>query len=632
MPHARIHKTSFAGGEIAPQLLGRGDLRAYENGARRLRNVFIHPTGGVSRRHGLRLLDTAAGPGRLISFEFNTEQVYLLVFTDRRIDVYRDGARVAIISAPWTADQLGQINWTQSADTLLIVHPDVAPRKITRTSDSVWLLTNWNFQSKDNWVYAPHYKFADPAVTLQPSGTGGFVQLTASAPVFSAAHVGSRIRIEGRDVVIHAVYSAVTALAGCVHTLVGTTPTIDWTEQVFSEVHGWPISVCFHQDRLVIGGSRDMPNRLWLSKSADLFNFDLGEGLDDEAIEFPILSDQVNAIRQVFSGRHLQVFTSGAEWMVTGEPLTPTNIQLFRQTRVGSRIDRTIPPQDVDGATLFVPRTGSQLREFLFSDVEQAYQASDLAMLAHHLMDHPIDMCYDESRRLLHLVMSNGTVATLTVYRDEEVSGWTQQQTDGQVLAITNVGEDVYLLVEREGTVFIEVFDETLYVDCGLAGTSAIPKLEWSGASHLEGRSVKVLADGAVVGDRDVQGGAIRLDEPALSVQLGLPFTHTIEPLPPAAVSLSSSSGGRFRPISLTLRVLDTKALYLDSGRGLMYVPFRRFSEGLLEAPLEAYSGDVTVRMLGWRDTGIDPIWRIEQDVPLPFTLLSVSMEISISG
>ncbi len=253
-------------------------------------------------------------------------------------------------------------------------------------------------------------------------------------------------------------------------------------------------------------------------------------------------------------------------------------------------------------------------------------------MLAHHLMDHPIDMCYDESRRLLHLAMTNGTVATLTVYRDEEVSGWTQQQTDGHVLAITNVGEDVFLLVEREGTVFIEVFDETLNVDCGLAGTSVTPKQEWSGASHLEGRRVKVLADGAVVGDKDVQGGIVRLDEPALSVQLGLPFTHTIQPLPPAAVSLSGSSGGRFRPISLTLRVLDTKALYLDSGRGLMYVPFRRFSEGLLGAPLEAYSGDVTVRTLGWRDTGIDPIWRIEQDVPLPFTLLSVSMEISVSG
>ena len=136
--------------------------------------------------------------------------------------------------------------------------------------------------------------------------------------------------------------------------LPGIEPTPDFEEPAFSALRGWPVTVAFHQDRLVIGGSRDLPNRLWLSKAGDLFNFDLGEGLDDEAIEFPILSDQVNAIRGVFSGRHLQVFTSGAEWMVTGDPLTPTSVQARRQTRIGSVVDRYVPPKNVDGATLFV--------------------------------------------------------------------------------------------------------------------------------------------------------------------------------------------------------------------------------------------------------------------------------------
>ncbi|MCP4129355.1 MAG: hypothetical protein GY753_20195, partial [Gammaproteobacteria bacterium] len=63
------------------------------------------------------------------------------------------------------------------------------------------------------------------------------------------------------------------------------------------------------------------------------------------------------------------------------------NIQMTRQTQIGSPTDRTVPPRNVDGATLFVPRTGSELREFLFADVEQAYQSADLGMLAHHLLD-----------------------------------------------------------------------------------------------------------------------------------------------------------------------------------------------------------------------------------------------------
>ncbi|MFO1145638.1 MAG: hypothetical protein U1E33_03345 [Rhodospirillales bacterium] len=632
MPHARINKTSFAGGEIAPQLLGRGDLRAYENGARRLRNVFIHPTGGVTRRDGLRFVDLAPGPGRLVAFEFNTEQVYLLVFSDLCIDVYRQGLRIARLDAPWTAEQLAQINWTQSADTLLVVHPDLAPRKITRTADNTWLLSGWTFETQSGRICMPHRKFAASAVTMRASATTGTVQLTASAPVFSAAHAGTRMRIGNKEVEVLTVTSPVLAQAIARETLAGTTATEDWSEQAFSDVHGWPVSVCFHQDRLVIGGSRDLPNRLWLSKSANLFNFDLGEGLDDEAIEFPILSDQVNAIRQVFSGRHLQVFTSGAEWMVTGDPLTPTSIQLFRQTRVGSRTDRTIPPQDVDGATLFVPRAGPQLREFLFADTEQAYQATDLAMLAHHLIERPVDMAYDDARRLLHVVMANGTIATLTVYRDEEVSGWTQQSTDGHILAVASVGEDTYVMVEREGSIFIEAFDTTLHVDCGLAGQAETAKTEWSGANHLEGRTVKVVADGALVGDKTVEGGAITLDHAANSVELGLPFTHIVEPLPPSLQNLAGSQGSRLRPVSLTLRVWETKALHLDSGRGLVFVPFARVGESTFDAPPQAYSGDVMVRALGWREVGIEPLWRIEQDAPLAFTLLSASTEISVAG
>ena len=585
MPRIWTQKSSFSAGEISPELLGRGDLRAYENGALKLRNVFIQPTGGVTRRLGFRFIDIASGPGRLVAFEFNTEQVYLLMFSDQRVDVYRDGWRVADFEAPWTLDQLGQINWTQSADTLLVVHPDVAPRKITRSSHVDWDITNWVFQAAGGRVYTPHYKFAADAITLTPSVTTGFIGIVASSSVFTADHVGVRLRIKNKEVQIANVLSATTVQANVVQTLVDTSPTIDWTEEAWSNARGCPVSVCFHQDRLVIGGSRDLPNRLWLSQSADLFNFDLGDGLDDEAIEFPILSDQVNAIRHVFSGRHLQVFTSGAEWMVTGDPLTPTSIQLFRQTRVGSPVDRTVPPRDVDGATLFVPRAGPQLREFLFTDTEQAYQANDLAMLSHHLIARPVEMSYDESRRLLHVVMTDGTMATLTAYREEQVSGWTLQETNGAIRSVATVGESTYALVERQGGAFIEVLDEALQVDCALAGTSETPKQEWSGAGHLEGMVVKVVADGAVCPDAVVEGGSITLERPATSVQMGLPFTHVIEPLPPSMQATAAGQCRKLRPISITLRLLQTSALYLDTGRGVVQVPFERFGDSILDTP-----------------------------------------------
>ncbi|MDO8608503.1 MAG: hypothetical protein Q7R40_18380 [Phaeospirillum sp.] len=612
--------------------MGRSDLGAFANGAKRLRNVIIAPTGGVSRRAGLRYVATARGPGRLIAFEFNTQQTYLMVVTDDHIDIHADGALVATLATPWSAAQIPQIGWTQSADTLLLTHPDVPPRKITRTAANAWTIAEWSFHEDDVVVYLPHHKFADDAVTLTPSATTGAITLTASADTFLAAHVGLRLRLGGKQVLVTAVASATQADATVKETLAATTATKDWEEQSFSALRGWPISVCFHQSRLVIGGSRDLPNRLWLSKSMDLFNFDLGTGLDDESIEFSMLSDQVNAIRAVFSGRHLQVFTSGAEYMVTGTPLTPTKIQVTRQTRIGSPVDRMVPPRDVDGATHFVSRNGRDLREFLYADVEQAYQSHDLAMIAKHVMKGPVDQDYDAIHRLFHVVMEDGTLATLTIYRAEKVTAWTVFETAGRFRAVAVVEGAVFVLVERQGVTLLERFDDDINLDSALTGLQASPTASWGGLDHLEGRTVRVLADGGAIADLTVVAGHVTLAQPASAIQAGLAYAHEIEPLPPVAGSGQSIAPGQLvRMVLAHFRVLDTKALHIDTGRGSTPIPFRRFGSDRFGAEPPAFSGDVRVRALGWNRNAMQPLWRISQDVPMPCTVLSVSTQIKLA-
>jgi len=633
MARLSTQKTSFTAGEIAPELLGRGDLRAYENGAANLQNVFIHPTGGLSRRAGLRFVDTARGAGRLVPFEFNTEQVYLIAFSDLYADIYSGDNKVASVACPWTEAEVAEFSWVQSADTLLMVHASHPPKKIIRNSETDWEVKDWTFVEETGRIQQPHHKFADDAITLQASATSGTITLTASADVFVAGHVGARFRIANKEVEITVVTSATLATASTKETLTTIAATKDWEEQTFSSVRGWPVSNCFHQDRLVIGGSRDLPNQLWLSKSSDLFNFDLGEGLDDEAVEFAILSDQVNSIRAVFSGRHLQIFTSGAEWMATGSPLTPSNIQLHRQTRIGSPVTRWVPPRDVDGATLFIPRNGSGLREFLFADVEQAYQATDLGTLAGHLINAPVDQDYDTPNRLFHIVMGDGTLGTVTIYRAEQVTAWTRQITDGTFKSLSVVGEETYVLIERSGTYLIERFDDVLNLDSAISQTSGTAKTIWDGLTHLEGREVTIVADGSPVPNQLVTGGQITLDEPALSTDVGLAYVHIVKPLPPAIQTQNGGNqGGRLRPVAITFRLKDTSALRLDTGRGIIDVPFKGFGSDVLDAPPTLFSGDKTVRALGWRRDGTKSLWRVEQSTPLPFSLLSVATEISVNG
>jgi len=625
MPSVTRLKTSFTAGELAPELLGRADLRAYETGARRLRNVVIQSTGGVARRAGLRHLATLPGAARLIAFEFNTEQTYLLVFTHQRMAVFLNDVEVVGVAGPWTAAMLPQLAFTQNADTLLLLHPDMPPQRITRTGHTAWTVQDFTF------TRAPWARFAAPDLAIAASATTGSVAVTASAPVFVAGHLGSSLLIAGRKITITGFVTTQHVIATVIEELPDTEATTDWQESALSAARGWPVTACFHQDRLVLGGSRDLPNRLWLSRSGDLSDFDLGAGLDDQGIDFALLSDQVNAIRGVFSGRHLQIFTSGAEWMVSGDPLTPASIQLTRQTRVGSPVDRIVPPVDVDGSTIFVARSNRAVHEFAYTDVQQAYQASDLAIVARHLVATPVAMAYDQVARLLHLVMADGTLSTLTLYRSEQVTAWTRQETAGAFRTVAELDGVVYLTVERAGSVRLERFDETLAADAALSGTAGTPQDEWSGLSHLEGSTVTVLADGAPRGLAAVSGGRVLVDPPSLSVQAGLPFTHEIEPLPPDGATSSGTRTGPVRLIAATFRLLATAALDVDLGRGLLPVPFRRLDTALLDAPPPQFTGDITLRSFGWRRTLAEPLWRISGSTPLPFTLLSVTTETRMS-
>lgn len=631
MSVARVTKTSFAAGEIGEAMLGRADLRAYENGARVLRNVFVQPTGGLRRRPGLVFVDSLPGRARLLPFEFNTQQAYLLAFVDRAMRVYKDGTLQASVPTPWTETQLAQLAWTQSADTLLVVHPDVSPRRITRQSHTAWTVAEWAFFEDKGAIQQPHHKFAAPDVTLAASAASGTVTLTASAPVFVAGHVGVRVRLDKKEALITAVASGVSATATVpAGQTLPTAATKDWEEQAFSALRGWPASVTFHQDRLVIGGSRDLPNRLWLSCSGDLFNFDLGTALDDEAIEFALLSDQVNAIRAVFSGRHLQVLTSGAEWMVTGEPLTPENLQINRQTRIGSPVDRTIRPRDVDGATLFAGRGGRDLREFLYADSEQAYQATDLALLAPHLVREPVDVDYDPDDRLVHVVNKDGTLATLTVYRAEQVTAWSLQQTDGAFRSVAVVADECHFAVERAGGWSLERFDAAAATDACVRGPLAAgvpPRL--AGLGHLEGRDVDRIADGQPIGFAPVAQGAVVFPEGTAQAEAGLPFAAYIEPLPPAGAAGAPRS---VRLVEASFRLLDSRQMRIDTGSGYVDVPFRGFGgANAFDGAIVPFTGEKRFRALGWKRTGVEPLWRIELPAPLPFQLLSVTQEMKVN-
>jgi len=90
-------QTSFNAGELSPTLDGRVDIGKYASGCSILENFIPLVQGGARKRSGTRFVKEVKdsnNPSRLIPFEFNTDQAYVLEFAHSEIRVFRDGGPV----------------------------------------------------------------------------------------------------------------------------------------------------------------------------------------------------------------------------------------------------------------------------------------------------------------------------------------------------------------------------------------------------------------------------------------------------------------------------------------------------------------------------------------------------------
>ena len=186
-------QNDFTSGEMDPKLRARTDLKQYGGGLSEAKNVSIQPQGGATRRDGtlfLHQLDSgAANAVRMVHFEFSVSDSYMLVFTPGKMYVFKNRALVTNINgsgddyltvASLTSAILPEMNWVQSADTLIITHEDLPPTKIVRGgTDATWTASEIAFD------FVPLYAFDidthEPTFTITPSATSGNITITASS-------------------------------------------------------------------------------------------------------------------------------------------------------------------------------------------------------------------------------------------------------------------------------------------------------------------------------------------------------------------------------------------------------------------------------------------------------------------
>jgi len=623
---------------------------------------------------------------KLLDFSVESDRHYLLILTDGNIRVIRTpDTRVADIRVPLSSYLIPDVRDTQTENVMLLFQEDLPPQRLINLgTDEDWFvdevpftnipqfdyndafsptpvndvqrmtLTSFvagdTFQLDIEGVLSKNITFAGDSNADQRASTIFNIQKNIQEmPVMgdtgvSVSYVSAGvydITVGGESAKDFELYSGF-ATSGTASKTVGFVKTANGSprkEDVWSSGRGYPKTACFYESRLVLGGTRSKPQSLFASKTGSFFDFDIDDGDDDEGIFATISSRKLNDIVDVFPGRTLQIFTSGAEFAVTVKPLTPSTVAITPQTSHGAS---NIQVQEVDGSTLFIDRNGKTLRDFIYSFNEDAYTTQDKSVLASNLIKQPIDLALltgtqSEDSNWLFIINSDGGAAILNTLRSQDINGYTEWTTNGALKSGAVVDDEFYVVNEREidgSTVsYVERWDFSYLMDSSIKVSPSPTQTVITGLDHLEGETVQIVGDGIVLSPKTVLSGEIELDANEIGyseIELGLNFVPELVPMPLNTNIGSGQNAMRLkRIIRVNMRVYKTYGVHVDGNP----VPIRTFGEAPT-TPLD--SAPTAVRGIisdiydvnGWYR---DVMPTISVPDPMPFHIQTIEYEVELS-
>lgn len=615
---------------------------------------------------------------RAFSFSFDAGAQYMLVASDRTLEVYEHGARLVAIPSPFTHDQVPDISEAQSLDTLLLFHPDVQPWRVFRVrGDREWDARHQTFKE------VPRVQFEGVTYTNGVNEKQALSLLTFNTnDEFTLAFKGERtapIAWVGDNATTTAnIASGLQALptigAGNVSVtregqnywvieFTGTLaqepqPTLSFSfigpgdgnesisidevregerggEPLFGPLRGWPSCGRFYQQRLVLAGFKSRPASLAFSVLGDYYNFDVTIEEADAALVFGIDHDEMKRIRALFGADRLFLMTDDSEFFLANRAISAQEPpELIRTSGRGILAGSNVI--EADDTVLFASASGDAIRAIVYDDGLQKFTAPPVSRLCPHLIKSPLGLASvraggPEGAELAVMANSDGSAAMCALLQAERFTPFVEWRTaeGDQFLGFAAEGRDtLYALTERGNRRRVEVYDPAFLYDGGAARSYPEPVLSVDGLQHLEGRRVELWLDGRPRGAVDVDEGRIDLPIAAREVQLGLYFEVKASLTP-----LSSGPGGlslfdryvRIEGVTVTVR--NTGALSVQVGdTPARLVDLRAYGAAAF-SPVDGalYTGDRRLKGLGRYEKR--PSVSLAQPFRAPLRVLGISME-----
>ena len=430
-------------------------------------------------------------------------------------------------------------------------------------------------------------------------------------------------------------------------------------EDVWSATRGYPKTAAFYSGRLWLGGTKSKLQSLFASRSGSFFDFYTEEGDADEGIFITVSSRNLTEIIDINPDRGLQVFTAGAEFLVTGT--TPADVGVQAQTQHGA-FDLEV--KSVDGATLFIDQNGKVLRSYLYNFNEDAYNSTDISILSSQLIDSPKDLAVltgtkSEDANWVFIINQDGTAGILNTLRSQDINGftkWINGYTNSdyplELVSVSVVANDLFIVNRRTTdsatTYTIERWSFDYLLDSSvrlLSIISLVGNKLYLGTSYYNGETVNVVLQGFTRPNRVAIDGYILLtdteknilldNDPAtgtIDVEVGYNFVPKIVPMPLNTNSQAIAGQNQMREKKINrmnLRVYESGNINIDGNP----VPIREFGDAAdspLGTPLPTQTG-IIQNNNGGNGWGIEVVPVITVPDPSPFHLQAIEYEVESS-
>lgn len=695
-------KDVFNAGELGPRFATRSESKYHAGGLAFADRVELFPQGGFGVAPGLRHIgDTTATADRIIPFAALNGNVYDLVLDADNVEVWGETAKLHQFAHVYDAAQVRQVLYAQDLDTLLTFHEDVAPWRVLHGGVTTWATGAAPLADVPNYDYGGVYvngvasefeidfigfhegaaPYWDNIVftlavngqettgirgesTVPPAGQtpvmatlatniqAAILDLPNVQPGVTVTVTGStnpyRVKIifAGTDnlgdiwAVSGRVVNKADAAVLCNKVVAGVTPG----EPIISSTKGWPRCGAFYQQRLLLGGFKSLPNAWMASISGRFFDFDQRLATADGSFVIPLNIPGGERVENIVNNQFLLVMTSERNYWVAG------SANGLSKTAPPKHVPATdhgvaagVPVTDNEGAAVYVHKSGDFIGEMRYTDIDGNYVATDLSLLAYHLVDDVKDIAIRrkanrQSANQLAVLNGDGKLRVGYLLREQELTGFVRYSTEGDVRAIAaNNRNEVTLVVERSrgaGVVrTVERMEQGLLLDDAVDMSFPVATSYITGLTTHEGQEVWAIADGHVLGPFTVQGAAIDLDGiAARNVQVGRWVPPRVETLPLSRMigpELWQQKKGRIHSVQLLVEDTTSLAVGVKHTEKIYDVPLRRFGQVPDVAELDAaHSGWVKVRGLsGYAD---DPVLVVTQLRPGRMTVHAMIIEAAL--